>query len=285
MNPLPRLLALVLLAGPITLLAQTAAPNPTPPALGPEKLGSTIYPWDQLPPKNTPVGYIRTVADSRTATFQEFEFHITTLNPGKFSHPPHQHPQEELLIVKDGQCEVYINGKHEKAGPGAVIFYASNDWHNLTNVGDTTATYYVINFYTAATRTAPTKIAAESASPDKLKSGVFSWDSMVAKPTPTGMRRDVFNAPTVTYKNIESHVTTLNPGASVPAHRHGHEYLVIVRDGAVDVTINRVTQKVGAGSIVFIASNDESMMKNSGATPATYLVLAVTTEATPAETE
>ena len=41
-----------------------------------------------------------------TATLDELEIHITTLNKGETPHAPHQHPDEELVIVKEGTVEV-----------------------------------------------------------------------------------------------------------------------------------------------------------------------------------
>ena len=44
-----------------------------------------------------------------TATLDELECHITTLNPGETPHPPHKHPDEELVIVKEGTVESLVN--------------------------------------------------------------------------------------------------------------------------------------------------------------------------------
>jgi quercetin dioxygenase-like cupin family protein len=77
--------------------------------------------------------------------------HITTLKPGEASHPPHQHPNEELLIIREGTVEALVAGEHKRIGPGSIIFQASNQLHNIRNVGDTPATYHVINWKTAAT--------------------------------------------------------------------------------------------------------------------------------------
>jgi uncharacterized cupin superfamily protein len=72
--------------------------------------------------------------------------HITTLNPGEISHPPHQHPEEELLIVREGTVEMLQNGVPSRVGPGSIIFNASNEFHNIRNVGATPATYHVIQW-------------------------------------------------------------------------------------------------------------------------------------------
>ena len=44
-----------------------------------------------------------------------------------------------------------IDGKKQIATAGSMIFYAANENENMTNVGKTPATYYVIQFYTALT--------------------------------------------------------------------------------------------------------------------------------------
>jgi quercetin dioxygenase-like cupin family protein len=77
--------------------------------------------------------------------------HITTLKAGEASHPPHQHPNEELLIIREGTVEALVSGELKRIGPGSIIFQASNQLHNIKNVGDTPATYHVINWKTAAT--------------------------------------------------------------------------------------------------------------------------------------
>jgi uncharacterized cupin superfamily protein len=41
------------------------------------------------------------------------------LRPGQASHAPHRHPQEELIIVKEGQLEISINGAKQRAGTGS----------------------------------------------------------------------------------------------------------------------------------------------------------------------
>ena len=54
-------------------------------------LGSRIFLWDSLKVEKTNVGERRDVVRSPTATLDELEMHITTLNAGQQSHAPHQH--------------------------------------------------------------------------------------------------------------------------------------------------------------------------------------------------
>lgn len=116
-----------------------------------DKLGPAVFDWSKMEVKQTDVGAIRNLVRQPTATLDELEMHITTLNPGLASHPPHQHPNEELVIIDQGTVETLSGGKWERLGPGSVIFNASNSPHALKNVGTTPATYHVINWKTPAT--------------------------------------------------------------------------------------------------------------------------------------
>ena len=43
-----------------------------------------------------------------------------------------------------------------------------------------------------------------------MQSSVFDWNSIAAKPTKGGARRDFFDSPTATLDQLECHVTTIN---------------------------------------------------------------------------
>ncbi len=125
----------------LTLGAVAASPAGAP------VLGSTIVDWTSLAAQPTKTGAVRRVVQSPTATLDQLEIHITTLNPGETPHPPHKHPAEELLIVKEGTVESLVNGHLQRVGPGSIIFQASNQMHSIRNVGDGPATYHVIQWH------------------------------------------------------------------------------------------------------------------------------------------
>jgi XRE family transcriptional regulator, regulator of sulfur utilization len=116
-------------------------------------LDSTAWKWQDLQPKKTDVGELRSVVRQPTRTLDELEMHITTLNPHTASHKPHTHPNEEMVIVKEGTLQAHVNGKEVVVGPGSVLFYASMQPHAVQNIGDTPATYFVINWASPGTRT------------------------------------------------------------------------------------------------------------------------------------
>ncbi len=111
-------------------------------------LGPTVFAWDEMKPVKTATGEVRSLCKSPTATLDQLEMHVTTLNPGLASHPPHRHVNEELIILREGECETLSDGKWVKVGPGSVVFNASNSLHGFRNVGTAPAVYQVINWST-----------------------------------------------------------------------------------------------------------------------------------------
>jgi quercetin dioxygenase-like cupin family protein len=120
-------------------LAQTAATKPI--------LHSSVFNWSSMKADTTANGERRNVFDAPTATLDRFECHITTINPGESSHAPHKHPQEELLIVKEGTLEAVQNDTTNRVDAGGMIFEASNESHGVRNIGLTRATYFVLMWY------------------------------------------------------------------------------------------------------------------------------------------
>ena len=107
---------------------------------------SAVFDWNSIEERKTGVGSVRHFFRSPTATLDELVLHVTTLNPGETSHPPHRHANEELVIVKDGTVEALSNGAWKKLGPGSVAFNASNQLHGIRCVGAAPATYHVVNW-------------------------------------------------------------------------------------------------------------------------------------------
>lgn len=117
----------------------------------PPVMGSAVFDWNSIPVKPTSYGSVRSFFSAPTATLENLELHVTTLNPGQSPHPPHRHPNEEMIIIQQGTLETLFNGQWKRVGPGSVIFNGSNQLHGLKNVGSTPAVYHVINWKSAAT--------------------------------------------------------------------------------------------------------------------------------------
>ena len=131
----------------LTLAGVAVAQAPKPALLGP-----SVWTWEEMKPHATDVGTYAQITRAPTATLDELEMHVTTLKPGTSSHAPHTHPNEELVILREGQVEVLSDGVWKTVGPGGVVFNASNSPHALRNVGTTNAVYHVINWKGAKAR-------------------------------------------------------------------------------------------------------------------------------------
>jgi quercetin dioxygenase-like cupin family protein len=109
-------------------------------------MGSRAVDWNAVQVSQDGTKSVRQFFKAPTATLAELEVHVTSLPAGELSHAAHKHPNEELVIVKEGTVEVLVDGHLQRVGPGSVIFNASNQMHSLRNVGNSAATYHVINW-------------------------------------------------------------------------------------------------------------------------------------------
>lgn len=135
-------LIIALISGSIAIALFTAAENKPSTVMG-----SSVFDWNSIKAQTNAIGSSRKFFQAPTATLDELECHVTTLNPGQMPHPPHKHANEELIIIREGTLDVTQNGETKRIGPGSVIFNASNVMHSLRNVGDAPAVYHVISWY------------------------------------------------------------------------------------------------------------------------------------------
>jgi quercetin dioxygenase-like cupin family protein len=116
------------------------------------EMTSSIFDWNTIKVAATKTGERRQFFQAPTPTLDELECHVTTLNPGESAHAPHQHPDEEVVIIKEGTLEATVNGIVKRVGPGSVLFFSSNQMHGAKNVGTTQAVYHVIKWKSAKTK-------------------------------------------------------------------------------------------------------------------------------------
>jgi quercetin dioxygenase-like cupin family protein len=69
---------------------------------------------------------------------------FVTLEPGAQPHPPHQHPEEEIMIVGEGSGEFFINGQAQHVTVGDSLFAEANVLHGVRNTGTSRMTFYFI---------------------------------------------------------------------------------------------------------------------------------------------
>ncbi len=67
---------------------------------------------------------------------------LVTLDPGARPHPPHRHPEEELVIIGEGTGEFIVNGVTTKVKAGDMMYAEANVLHGIVNTGSTRMTFY-----------------------------------------------------------------------------------------------------------------------------------------------
>lgn len=72
---------------------------------------------------------------------------MSVVEPGKSTHAPHQHPQDEFFFVLEGTAEFYLDGKTVEVGPYTSLYCPSNSMHGISNAGDTQLKYLVMQKY------------------------------------------------------------------------------------------------------------------------------------------
>jgi len=140
-------------------------------------LGSVAITWDEIMALPTgSSGRARQLMRLPTATLDELEMHITWLPAGQTTHAPHTHPNEEVIVIREGTLEAFQNGKLARVGPGSVLFMASNQPHNVVNVGEGTAVYHVINWHSPGMKQAQPATSPQ----DAVKAFYRDWSQATA---------------------------------------------------------------------------------------------------------
>lgn len=68
---------------------------------------------------------------------------VAVIKPGREIHPPHQHAEEEYLMVVEGSGTWHLNGRDLPAKTGDMQYAAPWDLHGITNTGRTPLRFVV----------------------------------------------------------------------------------------------------------------------------------------------
>jgi len=87
-------------------------------------------------------GDLRIYMDGSTDQLGAMTFGSLMLKPGMSPHPPHQHPEEEIMILTEGSGEISVEGKITKVAAGSSMYCAANKLHGIVNTGKTPLLFY-----------------------------------------------------------------------------------------------------------------------------------------------
>jgi quercetin dioxygenase-like cupin family protein len=210
-----------------------------------------------------------------TAALQAMSCHISVLSPGHRPHPPHIHPEEELLLVLDGEVEIELADDPAGTGsnrtqlrPGMFAYYPTTQHHTIHNTGSLPASYLMFKWRGG--------VAADE---KPLSTQIFSYDSEVVPAEPRPMAQKLlFQQATHTLNKLHAHLTTLQPGAGYEAHADPYDVAILLLSGEIE-TVGKRLSPLG---VIYYSAGELHGMRNVGATPATYLVFEFHSPLTPA---
>ena len=112
---------------------------------------------------------------------------------------------------------------------------------------------------------------------DLSRSHVFRLAEAPAHKNPNGSESwNVLHGRLPTGEQIALHVS-MQPAGTLPnpAHRIEHSEIICLREGALDFQHDGNTEPATAGDVLFVAKGTMHGVRNAGAGPAAYFVLAV----------
>ena len=105
-----------------------------------------VVPKEKAKLDTQPFGDLRVYREGNTEQLKGLTVGSLELKAGQSPHPPHTHPEEEVLIITDGSAEISIGGKATTVGPGDVMYVDSNHLHGIINKSPAPMTFYYVKW-------------------------------------------------------------------------------------------------------------------------------------------
>jgi mannose-6-phosphate isomerase-like protein (cupin superfamily) len=102
----------------------------------------TVYNLEGGKTTHAPFGDTTVYFTGKTGQLKDMTAGCLVLKPGQEPHPPHQHPEEEFLLIGEGTGEILVNGKTVQVGPGSLMYSESNHLHGIKNTGSEPMRFY-----------------------------------------------------------------------------------------------------------------------------------------------
>ena len=192
--------------------------------------------------------------------------HISALDAGVSPHPPHDHDDEELLVMLSGNVELDLPALDGAGQPtrlslkrGDFVYYPARFSHTLEANGSSAANYLMFKW--------------QGARRDVEKALTFQKHDAFAYTTDDGDRpgfrpRRVFERPTDYLGLLNCHVSTLSPGAGYDPHEDPYDVAIVLLEGTVEAAGERLVDH----GVMFFAAGVAHGIFNPGSATARYLV-------------
>jgi mannose-6-phosphate isomerase-like protein (cupin superfamily) len=113
------------------------------------KVTDNVLGSDKAQKLEHPFGVQHIYYQGPTDMLQVFEGGSLSLKSGMEPHPPHKHPEEEILLVTEGSGEISVEGEITKVGAGSMMYTGANRLHGIKNTGKAPLLFYYFKWLKA----------------------------------------------------------------------------------------------------------------------------------------
>lgn len=104
-----------------------------------------VRPFSASDIETTSVGYQFWFVDKKFLDGRTIK--LSVVDPGKSTHEPHSHAEDEFFFVLEGTAEFFLNGARRTAGPMTSLYCPPMSEHGIRNAGTGQLKYLVIKKY------------------------------------------------------------------------------------------------------------------------------------------
>ena len=106
------------------------------------KINNAVLDAGKAKLQREPFGDLRVYFDGPTDQLKAMTAGSLELKPGMTPHAPHQHPEEEIMLITSGEGEISLDGKITRVGPGSMMYCAAGRMHGVVNTGKTPMRFF-----------------------------------------------------------------------------------------------------------------------------------------------
>lgn len=222
------------------------------------------YHWTESDLVKNRNGEKRHILEGQTRDWKHFTMQAVTLYPGKSGSNYATRENEALLIVKEGELKVTVDGVTKTLVPNSVAMILPGAEHRVENAAAADGTFYVLQYTSRSTMDAARGERAGG-------SFLVDWNGLAFRPHDKGGVRSYFDRPTAACNLFEMHVTNLNPGIkSHEPHTHRTAEMFVMIKGDTEIQIGDSFFQGSAGDVYFIESDLPHAIRNTGGEQAVY---------------
>jgi mannose-6-phosphate isomerase-like protein (cupin superfamily) len=112
----------------------------------PKPVPDSLTSFDTAKTQKHPFGELTVFCEGKTGQLQSLVVGTLLLYPGQEPHPPHQHPEEEIMIMTEGEGMILVGGKNASVSVGTVMYVEGNHLHGVKNTSSKPLRFYYMKW-------------------------------------------------------------------------------------------------------------------------------------------